>query len=81
MRQPFFVYLPTGVGSPGDSRYYQVITSPRTGHIQELPLRGVDLFKVTFVTNRFYALLSRYNIVITSNYRDGGKLQPLRVMH
>ncbi len=56
MRQPFFVYLPTGVGSPGDSRYYQVITSPRTGHIQELPLRGVDLFKVTFVTNRFYAL-------------------------
>jgi hypothetical protein len=58
-----------------------MIAGTRTGHIEQLTLRTVDILKVAFVGNGFDAFLQRYDFIVTGHHHNGTELQPLCEVH
>ena len=55
----------------------QMIAGTGTGHIEQVPLRAVNILKVTFVGNSFDALLKRNHLIIAGHHANSPELQSL----
>ena len=59
----------------------QKLACPRTSHIEQMPLRGVDLVEIALVAHALDAGLQRDDLVVAGNDRHSAELQALREVH